>query len=78
MPSTNVYFFTESTGDSPVFEWLRDLRHRDSRAYAKGVAILAHGLTKEDRLPSRDIHRALQRKKVFQANPGLHTYDEEL
>jgi hypothetical protein len=42
------------------------------------VAILAHGLTKEDRLPQRDIQRALQRKKVFEADPALHTYEGEL
>ena len=126
MPPTNVYFFRESTGDAPVLDWLRNLRRRDSRAYAKcaaaihelaarghelrrpladyivagihelrvrvrrqnyrvlyffhgrDVAILVHGLTKEDRLPRRDIERALQRKRTFEGSPDLHTYEEEL
>ena len=40
LPPTNVHFFRESTGDAPVLDWLRNLRRRDSRAYAKCAAAI--------------------------------------
>jgi len=74
----------------PLADYLRDglyeLRMRVRRQnyrmlyffHGQGVAILAHGLTKEDRVPVRDIERALRKKKLFQANPERHTHQEEL
>jgi len=44
--------------------------------HGKNVAILAHGLTKEDVVPDIDIERALQRKRAFEAHPDRHTYQE--
>ena len=41
------------------------------------VAILAHSLTKEDKIPAVDIERAIKRKKLFEANPKQHTYENE-
>lgn len=41
------------------------------------VAILAHSLTKEDKIPDVDIERAIKRKKLFEANPKEHTYESE-
>ncbi len=38
MPRTAVYFFREAVGEVPVLDWLRQLRSRDRRAYAKCVA----------------------------------------
>src|SRR5262249_13823254 len=32
----------------------------------------------EDRVPVRDVERALRRKKLFQANPERHTHNEDL
>ena len=43
----------------------------------RGLAILGHALTKEDRVPSADMERALRRKKAFEANPVKHSYSEE-
>jgi hypothetical protein len=40
------------------------------------VAILAHGLIKEQAVPPADIERAIVRKKKFEANPVRHTYRE--
>ena len=37
MPRTDVYFFLAGDGTVPVFDWLRQLRHQDRRAYAKCV-----------------------------------------
>jgi len=43
--------------------------------HGRNVAILAHALTKEDKVPDVDIERAIARKKVFVANPKAHTYE---
>lgn len=40
------------------------------------AAVLAHGLVKEQAVPSAEIERAIVRKKKFEANPVRHTYRE--
>ena len=45
--------------------------------HGRQVAILAHALTKTDEVPQVDIDRAIQRKRRFEANPKLHTYESE-
>ena len=45
--------------------------------HGRQVAILAHSLTKEDTIPVAEIERALKRKKLFESNPGKHTYEAE-
>ena len=42
------------------------------------AAVLSHGLTKEDRVPSKEIDQAIRRKEVFERNPVPHTYAMEL
>lgn len=124
MPNTEVLFYQDPDGRSPVVEWLEELREMDIAAYAKcvavierleelghelrrptadllrdgvyelrakkghvnyrllyffcgrNVAVVAHGLTKEDVVPAADIQRALRRKKAFEADPQRHTYRE--
>ncbi len=44
--------------------------------HGRGVAVLAHALTKEDVVPPADIERAIRRKQLFEANPETHTYKE--
>jgi hypothetical protein len=44
--------------------------------HGRNVAIVAHGLTKEDGVPASDIERALSRKRAFEAAPERHTYQE--
>ena len=126
MPDTEVRLYEEEPGDVPVLDWLRELRTRDQKAYAKcvvrierlaelghelrrpeadflrdgiyelrakkervnyrilyffhgqNVALLAHGLTKEDKVPDADIERALRRKKLYEADPDAHTFEGEL
>ena len=46
--------------------------------HGRGVAILAHSLTKEAAIPPVEIERALRRKRLFEAQPKEHTYDEEI
>ena len=44
--------------------------------HGKNVAILAHALTKEDKVPKGDIEKAVRRKNVFEADPAAHSYLE--
>ena len=44
--------------------------------HGQGVALLAHGLTKEKAVPKADIDRAIERKKKVTANPKDHMYKE--
>jgi hypothetical protein len=37
MPRTRLIFFRNAEGPAPVWEWLRDLRAKNQRAYAKCV-----------------------------------------
>lgn len=41
-----------------------------------GVAVLSHGITKEDVVPDREIDLAVRRKKAFATNPDQHTHAE--
>ena len=125
MPKTEVIFYRYERGEAPVVEWLRQLRRKDKKAYAKcsarikvlaelghelrrpmadylrdgihelrirhghvnyrilyfyhgrAVAILAHGLTKEDEVPDDDIERAIERKEAFAKDPAKHSYPAE-
>lgn len=44
--------------------------------HGRGVAILAHGLTKEKAVPKADIERAVKRMQQFKADPEAHIYKE--
>ena len=41
------------------------------------VAVLAHGLAKEEKVPEKDIELALVRKGRFEGNREGHTYHED-
>ena len=45
--------------------------------HGRGLAILGHALTKEDKVPDADIERAFRRRKAFEADPRRHSYSEE-
>ena len=125
VPRTELYFFKDDAGKAPVIDWLKSLRRKERKAYAKcaaridalatlghelrrpmadylrdgvhelrvrhgrvnyrilyffhgqAVAVLAHALTKEAKLPDADIERAIQRKEAFEKNPKQHTYGED-
>jgi hypothetical protein len=40
------------------------------------AAIVSHGIVKERAVPSKEIDRAIERKKRFEANPAKHRYEE--
>jgi phage-related protein len=41
------------------------------------AAVVSHGLVKERVAPPKEIDRAVERKKRFEANPPRHTYEED-
>jgi phage-related protein len=40
------------------------------------AAVVSHGLVKEQVVPPKEIDRAVERKKQFEADPPRHTYQE--
>ena len=74
----------------PLADILRDgiheLRIRKGRVnyrilyffHGRNLAILAHALTKEDKVPASDIERALRRKRAFEADPARHSHYGEV
>lgn len=126
MPETVVQFYAERRGDVPVLDWLRKLRRREPRAFAKcvariqrlaelgyelrrpeadflregiyelrirhgnvnyrilyffhgrNVALLAHGLAKEEKVPAVDIDRALRRKQRYESDPEAHAFEGDI
>jgi hypothetical protein len=38
--------------------------------------VVAHGITKEAKVPDEEIDRALVRMRKFATDPGRHTYAE--
>src|ERR1700757_5068519 len=54
MPKTTVYFYQESPGDVPVWDWLKDLKKHDRKGFAKCVAkiqrleVLGHELRRPE------------------------------
>ena len=69
-----------------VRDGIYELRARDGRVnyrilyffHSRNAAILAHALTKEDKLPKTAMDRALRRKADFELNPSAHSFEEEL
>jgi hypothetical protein len=41
------------------------------------AAVVSHGLVKEAAVPSKEIEKAIERKRKFEKNPKTHTYEEE-
>jgi phage-related protein len=44
--------------------------------HATVAAVVSHGLIKERIVPPKEIDRAVDRKKRFEADPRKHTYEE--
>ena len=59
MPRTEVLFYQEADGRSPVVEWLKELRKMDTVAYQKCVAVVARlaEVGFELRRPTADLLR---------------------
>jgi hypothetical protein len=39
--------------------------------------VVSHGITKEDKVPAKEIEKAIARKRKFEADPEKHTHAEE-
>ena len=63
-----------------IYELRIGLQHVNYRIlyffHGRLVAILAHGLTKENRVPGATIDAALARKQRFELDPKSHTFEE--
>jgi hypothetical protein len=46
--------------------------------HGQNVAILAHALTKEAKVPKGELERALRRKAAFESRPAAHSFEEEI
>jgi hypothetical protein len=44
--------------------------------HGRAIAVLSHGLTKEKAVPSKEIDRAVERKKKFEVDPKRHTLEQ--
>jgi len=123
MPATRVVFYRQVDGAVAVFDWLKEVRKRDRRAFTKcrlrirrleecghdlrrpeadylrdgiwelrirsgtvqfrilyfyhggRVCVVAHGLTKRERVPDRDIDLALARKALYERDPEVHHHE---
>ena len=56
---------------------LQGVHHRVLYFFHGAVAaVVSHGLVKERTVSPKEIDRAVERKKRFEANPAKHTYEE--
>ena len=64
-----------------IYELRIGLQHVNYRIlyffHGKVAAVISHGITKEDKIPSKEIDRAIQRKRKFEADPQAHTHIED-
>ena len=67
MPRTRVILYREEDASCPFLEWFSKLTL---------AAVVSHGLVKERAVPPKEIDRAVERKKRFEAHPQRHTYEE--
>jgi phage-related protein len=54
----------------------RRVHYRMLYFFHEGMAVISHGLTKEDVVPDTEIALAIARKGQFAQNPQKHTYTE--
>jgi hypothetical protein len=40
------------------------------------AAVLSHGIVKESAVPPKEIEKAIERKRKFEANPAKHTHEK--
>jgi hypothetical protein len=72
VPATNVVLYRELDGSCPFLEWFGELPAKvQDKCY-----VVSHGAVKERIVPPKEIDRAVERKKKFEANPARHTYQE--
>ena len=40
------------------------------------AAVISHGIVKEDKVPPKEIEKAIERMVKFERNPKIHTHEE--
>lgn len=45
--------------------------------YGENAVMLSHGCTKEDKVPPKEIDKAISNLNTYKQNPDAHTYYEE-
>jgi len=55
----------------------RSVNYRMLYFFHNQMAVVSHGLTKENIVPDRDIDLALSRSAQFKHDPERHTYKEQ-
>jgi len=67
VPRTRVLLYKEEDGSCPFVEWFSELPVKiQDKCY----------LRLERLVPLKEIDRAVERKKRFEADPPKHTYEE--
>jgi hypothetical protein len=73
----------------PIADYLRDgvyelrvqVGHSQHRIlyffHGRNVAVLVHGLTKEKKVPAKEINRAISRQESYKQNPMSHTFRKD-
>lgn len=46
--------------------------------HGRDIAVLAHAITKENEIPTTEMNRVLERKRLFAASPAAHTFTGDL
>jgi phage-related protein len=63
-----------------IYELRVRLQHVNYRLlyffHGRVAAVLAHALTKEERVPGAAVETALARRRKFEQEPKLHTFEE--
>jgi hypothetical protein len=72
----------------PEADYLRDgiyelrvgLQHVNYRMlyfyHGRTAAVVSHGIVKETAVPSKELEKAIERKRKFEKNPKAHTHEE--
>ena len=64
-----------------IYELRIGLQHMNYRIlyffHGRLAAVVSHGITKEDKVPSKEIEKAIERKRKFEVDPEGHTHLEE-
>lgn len=63
-----------------IYELRVGLQHMNYRMlyffHGRTAAVVSHGLVKEAEVPAKEIEKAIERKRKFEKNPRVHTYEE--
>ena len=54
----------------------QSVQYRILYFFHAGIAVVTHGIVKENRVPDADLERARGRKASYEADPERHTYQE--